>query len=144
MNYGIKVWLGILATLVLVSLSHAQNLPDMPMPQLNRDGTGWVGQRQERAVNKKFVLAHSIYLAAVIYDSEMTRRGLHAGKCSEKNFGSTGPQVYAKNLAFWGGITLADYGMRKIHVPLMPYLLPGYPTFVHIRDGSEWATWGCL
>lgn len=141
----------LLMLLTFLGQAHCQSsadlkaqFPDNPVPQYNVQQERYEAPKLERAINKKFIVAHAIYLGAAIYDSEVTARGLKAGKCSEKNFGSNRAELYGKNLGFWAGVTLADYGLRKLKVPVMPYLMPGYPTFVHLRGGIEWFTWGCM
>lgn len=157
-NIALFVFAGLMLLLLIALLglmvpsAHGQTaqdlgrqFPDNPLPQYDSKSQSYSFEpKVERAVNKKFIVAHAIYLGAAVYDSEVTRRGLKIGKCAEKNFGSNGPEIYAKNLGFWAGVTLADYGLRKIKVPLMPYLMPGYPTFVHLRGGTEWFTMGCM
>lgn len=148
-----SVMLVLLIVLFLLGTGHGQTasdlnsqFPDHPVPQFNvRQQQFKISPERERAVNKKFIISHGIYLGAAIFDSEVTARGLKAGKCAEKNFGSNRAELYGKNLGMWAGFTLADYGMRKLKIPVLPYLMaPGYGSFIHIRGGSEWFTMGCL
>lgn len=136
---------------VLINYGHCQTaselsrqFPDTPVPQYN--GQGYEAARvPDPLINKKFIAAHAIYLAAAIFDTEVTVKGLSAGKCAEKNYGGTRAQMYGKNLGMWAGFTLADVGLRKLHIPLMPYLMaPGYGTYTHIKGATEWWTMGCL
>lgn len=137
--------------LICANKCHAQTVadlnaqfPEAPAPQYN-NGRYISPRVSDPLVNKKFVVSHGIYLAAAIFDAEVTRRGLKAGKCQEKNFGSNGPEIYGKNLAFWGAFTVMDLGLRKLRVPLVPYLMaPGYGTYTHLSGGLAWFQMGCM
>jgi len=98
-----------------------------------------------KVFNKKFIAAHTAFLASIVYDAELTHQGLAHHKCVEANpylgLHPSRGEVYRQNLLAFGAISGLDWATaRFIKIPYIPYVTPIVETTVHIQGGSKWLT----
>jgi|HubBroStandDraft_6_1064221.scaffolds.fasta_scaffold387996_2 hypothetical protein len=141
--------------------------PTRPCRGLSDEGTNYgVYNHQtgiyERAVRLplcsvwtgRFISAHGAFLAAIVYDVEVTHQGSAHHKCPEGNLGLDlglypgRSQMYRNNLLEqFLPITAWDYLMAKMKPPKsfswLPYVGATAGVGVHVRGGTEWLTGGC-
>jgi hypothetical protein len=114
----------------------------------------WTGRRNSRKTmrevfNRKFVVAHGIFLASFVYDAEITHAGLAHHKCLESNM-QLGPhpsrwELYSGkgNLFFLGGLIGLDLVSEKFQIPYVPYLLPLAGAAKKFTAGTSWLSGSC-
>jgi hypothetical protein len=126
----------------------AQTLDQFPI-----DSPGTV-KAQSHPFTKKFIIAHSAYFGADIFDIEMTQRGLKR-PCGfvEGGFGGadrhpsrkemylTDGAIYAALFGFdtliqWAGD--GDHSAAHKAFSWVPYMGPVYGTVLHLKGGIEW------
>lgn len=90
--------------------------------------------------SKTFWAAHGIFLAATVYDVEITHAGLAHHRCVEagENPHPSRGELYASDLPWVAGFTVADLFLRKIGVPFGYYVPPAVGSIKHIRGGTRW------
>jgi hypothetical protein len=120
-------------------------------------------------LSKKFLIAHSVLAASVLFDGEVTHSHyLFSRGCYESsdwygdqvtswhtadgrllkayNFSRT--RFYAINGGIFAGVTAVDFLLqhRFHHVPVLrdlPYALPAVFSFSHWHGGATWLARGC-
>ena len=99
-----------------------------------------------KVFDRYFVISHGAYLAANVFDIEMTHQGLARRKCVEGGFdGEARPsrgELYAVDMTIFAAITGFDYliyhGFRPAKWDPIRYILPSYGTAVHLKGGIDW------
>ena len=112
------------------------------------------GQERPNAIDRPFLIVHSIDLASVVYDGELTRNlHRHGDICREANSFYATPKgdfkagkFYAYNLGQVAAFSLGDYLVRRKWprnklLKILTLIAPGRDAFTHFRLGSTW--WGC-
>lgn len=112
------------------------------------------GQERPKAIDRPFLIVHSIDLASVVYDGELTRNLHRQGKiCSEANSFYATPtgdfkagKFYAYNLGQVAAFTLGDYLVRRTWpknklFKVLTLIAPSRDAVTHFRFGSTW--WDC-
>jgi hypothetical protein len=103
-------------------------------------------EHKDKLVNRKFIIAYSVFLGSVVYDVEVTHQGLAHHKCQELNGNSRTPSrgnLYARQLPIFGVATALGLFMRAGRLPLAPYAPAITGTVISIRGGTQWFTHGC-
>lgn len=145
-------WLIIAAVLALflflgVSKSCAQ-LPDAPSAVKSQESQLQVLTWKQTVSGrhaKLFWAAHALFLASIVADVELTHQGLAHHKCIENSIDFTHPSrghMYAKDLSFFAGFTVADLLLRKAGVPFAPYVAPMIGAGKHAYGAYGWPS-GC-
>ena len=111
-------------------------------------------QEAAKPIDRPFLIVHSIDLASVVYDGELTRNLHRQGKiCSEANSFYASPtgdfkagKFYAYNLGEVAAFTLGDYLVRRRWpnnkwLKVLTLIAPSRDAVTHFRFGSTW--WGC-
>ena len=131
----------------------AQILPDAPstlskssnLAQLDRNGNlVYADDKPRKILTKPFLAAHAIFLAATVFDVEMTHQGLAHHMCVEQN-GSPHPsrgELYQSQLLQFAAVSGVDLLFQAAHLQFAPYMGAIIGTIKHVDGGTRWAT-GC-
>ncbi len=104
-------------------------------------------ETEARTLDKKFIVAHGIYLSSVVFDVESTHMGLAHHKCHEGDFGGgrdpnpSRGKMYANFTAWFAVVTAGDYLIAKTHPPKwlpLQYVVPTYETTIHFKGALSW------
>ena len=108
-----------------------------------------------RTVSRKFLLAHGVWLAANVFDIEMTHEGMAHHKCVEGGFGGatrnpSRSELYATDMSIFAALSGIDYFIQRRAnssaewkpFRWIPYINPAWGTAVHIKGGYAWYS-GC-
>jgi hypothetical protein len=129
-----------------------QQFPENPQPIRPMLHGGYEIDRaklvhEPRALTKKFVFAHSLYLASTVFDIETTHQGIAHHKCVEGGEGIADPhpargEMYAKDMTVFAVLTGLDFVFAKLQPPKafrwMPYMGSTVGTIQHLRGGTQW------
>jgi hypothetical protein len=102
-----------------------------------------------RVWDKLFIATHSVLLASVVFDAEVTHQGLAHHKCLEANNEGhiSRTELYTNGLLPFAAITgfdvLVKYGWRNWVGKTITIVEPVAGTVGHIRGGVLWFTYGC-
>jgi len=145
-----------LVVLLLCILASAQSktldeqFPEAPEPikrlpygGFAHDKSGEV--KEPRALTKTFLLVHGAYLAANVFDIEMTHQGVAHHKCVEGGFdGDPHPsrkEMYVIDMTIFTVVTGLDYLFAKGHPPKwlpVQYVMPSIGIGKHLKGGIAW------
>jgi len=106
---------------------------------------------QPRVFTKSFLIGHGVYLAANVFDIEMTHQGIAHHRCVEGGFdGERHPargEMYAIDMTVLTFSTLVDalfkYELNQPNnhtkwLAWTPFTLAGWGTVGHLRGGIKW------
>jgi hypothetical protein len=133
--------------------SLAEQFPENPQPlkhllhggyEVDRENTA----KEGRALSKKFLLAHGVYLASNVFDIEMAHQGLAHHNCQEGGFnGDPHPsrgELYAVDMSIFAAVTSLDWVFARSNPPKafrwMPFMGSTWGTVLHLRGGVQWYT----
>ena len=115
----------------------------MPYGDLAHDRTG--DPVKPRVLTKTFFLVHGTYLAANVFDIEMTHQGIAHHNCVEGGFdGDPHPsrgEMYAQDMTIFSFITGLDYLFATAHPPKwfpVHYFMPAIAITKHLKGGIQW------
>jgi hypothetical protein len=118
-------------------------IKEMPYGGYAHDKAGEV--KEHPALTKTFLLVHGTYLAANVFDIEMTHQGVAHHNCVEGGFdGDPHPsrgEMYAVDMTIFSVITGLDYLFAKGHPPKwfpVQYIMPGIAIGKHLKGGIDW------
>jgi hypothetical protein len=136
------------------SSEYGNQFPDAPEPVKLVNGS-WQHDPagdppKQKTFTKKFVAAHAVFLASVVYDVELTHQGIARHRCVEQNrdlpLHPSRGQSYTEALIPFAVMTGFDVLVQSRHfekkVGWLAYTGAGYGTFVHISGGTSWLS-GC-
>lgn len=128
-----------------------QQFPEAPQPVKPLRYGGYEVDRSKivkdpRTLTKTFIIAHSAYLAANVFDIEMTHQGVAHHKCVEGGFdGDRHPsrgEMYATDMGIFAALTTFDWLFAKAQPPKafkwMPLMGATWGTTVHLKGGIDW------
>ena len=127
-----------------------QQFPEAPEPIKEMPHGGYAHDKsgdvkEPRALTKTFLLVHATYLAANVFDIEMTHQGLAHHNCVEGGFdGDPHPsrgELYRQDMAVFAVITGFDYLFAKTHPPKwfpVQYFMPAMAIGKHLKGGIDW------
>jgi hypothetical protein len=139
------------ATGNIVHESESSTLVDAPEPQGARAGFWTFGApdapaplrtNREAFRDKTWLAAQTVWLGAIVYDSELTHEGLAHHRCVEGN-SDLGPHpsrraIYLSDLPEYAVGTAFNWlVLRYVGKPLI-FEFPSYGTVQHVRGGSAW------
>ena len=98
--------------------------------------------------DKKFWVAHGIFLDSIIYDAELTHQGLAHHRCVEGNVNlgqhPSRAEIYRNNLLEqFLPLTIMDWALGKYVWKGLGYEGATMGSVVHFRGGTKWLTSGC-
>ena len=132
------------------SSQYGDQFPDAPEPVKKGLYGGWMHDRQgdpkQKTFTKRFVIAHGVYLASIVYDVEVTHAGVAHHNCQEGNTDlSSRPsrgELYRSNLLEFGVLTAFDAFIQSRHFEKkqgwVAYIGSSYGTVVHLKAGTRW------
>ncbi len=137
------------------SSQYGDQFPDAPEPVKKGLYGGWVHDRdgdppKQKTFTNRFVIAHSVYLASIVYDVEVTHAGIAHHNCQEGNpdlaSRPSRGDLYSSNLLEYGVMTAFDLLIQSRHFEKkqgwVAYIGSSYGTAVHLKAGTKWLT-GC-
>ena len=106
--------------------------PEPPQPQ------------SQRVWDKKFIFLNVALGASIVFDNEVTARGVTHHKCVEAHGSSSRESLYAKNFGYAAAFTGVAYLLKRKHVHFAPFVPGSIITFKHLHGGIQWFTEGCF